>query len=240
MALTPYIWALWQTKTGKVIISCILIYFIGGVIIKLLRWWTIPAVLLFAGLIWLGIYLDNRKRAKVIEKSEKEFARLREIEACTKKCNKRIDKQANWFHLVIGKTGNRPEEFSNNLFTIKFVITDDFYGLRVNIRNKSDKDIDVKWESFTINNSKVHINGTVYVNYDKGGLLRPDENTYKILQPHKLYFGGKFTPLFNPKEMMKKEVRYDLSFDVIDNEGIRRTYVFNLYTINGLRNLKGL
>ena len=83
MALTPYIWALWQTKTGRVIIICVLVYLIGGAIIMTLKWWTIAIV---AGLALMFLFIKKeteKERKREYERQRKEledeFNRIHEI-----------------------------------------------------------------------------------------------------------------------------------------------------------------
>jgi len=80
MALTPYIWALWQTKTGRVIIICLLVYLIGGAIIMTFKWWTIAIV---AGLVLMFYFIkkqNERDHQKKLKELEDEFNRLHEME----------------------------------------------------------------------------------------------------------------------------------------------------------------
>lgn len=80
MALTPYIWALWQTKTGRVIIICLLVYLIGGAIVMTFKWWTIAIV---AGLVLMFYFIkkqNERDHQKKLKELEDEFNRLHEME----------------------------------------------------------------------------------------------------------------------------------------------------------------
>ena len=80
MALTPYIWALWQTKTGRVIIICLLVYLIGGAIIMTFKWLTIAIV---AGLVLMFYFIkkqNERDHQKKLKELEDEFNRLHEME----------------------------------------------------------------------------------------------------------------------------------------------------------------
>ena len=69
MAATPYIWLLWRTKTGKVLI----IGFIIIILVNLLKWWTIPVVCILALIIFLGfkkIEWDSKKEKKKRKEEE--------------------------------------------------------------------------------------------------------------------------------------------------------------------------
>jgi len=74
MALTPYIWALWQTKTGKVLIICLLIYLAVYTLIKTFEWWTIPIVIGFALVIYIGVKLETKEREKEHHRKLKELS----------------------------------------------------------------------------------------------------------------------------------------------------------------------
>ena len=79
MALTPYILALWQTKTGKVIISCLLIYLIGGTIIMMFKWWTIAIVAVLILAIYLQYKQDVKNHQKKLKELEDEFERIQKL-----------------------------------------------------------------------------------------------------------------------------------------------------------------
>ena len=72
MALTPYIWALWQTKAGKVIIIALLIYLVVSTLVSMFKWWTIPIVVAVVGAFYLQLKIDDRQLQKEMEKFEKE------------------------------------------------------------------------------------------------------------------------------------------------------------------------
>ena len=83
MALTPYIWALWQTKTGRVIIICVLVYVIGGALIMTFKWWTIAIVAGLALLCYFIMKETEKERKREYERQmkelEDEFNRIHEI-----------------------------------------------------------------------------------------------------------------------------------------------------------------
>ena len=79
MALTPYIWALWQTKTGRVIIICVLVYVIGGALIMTFKWWTIAIVAGLALMFYLFWKQSEREHEKQLKELEDEFNRIHEI-----------------------------------------------------------------------------------------------------------------------------------------------------------------
>ncbi len=63
MALTPYIWLLWHTKSGKIIIYicgfvvfCVFIY----VLILEYGWWCLPAAIILA----VALYADIKRKRK--------------------------------------------------------------------------------------------------------------------------------------------------------------------------------
>ena len=92
MALTPYIWALWQTKSGRVLIIGILIL----LFIYVFKWWTIPIVAFIALAVYLNILQDRKEHKKKLKELDDEFNRLQEYEKNMKrkenkiKCNQRI------------------------------------------------------------------------------------------------------------------------------------------------------
>ena len=72
MAIAPFVWALWQTRTGRVLICLFLLYLVIG----LLGWWFIPVVLLLIGGVWLQNRQDEQKRKKEQDKLKEEYKRL--------------------------------------------------------------------------------------------------------------------------------------------------------------------
>lgn len=92
MALTPYIWALWQTQTGKVIIICVSIILVVGTLIKAFGWWSILVVLLLVALVALAFFLERRDQEKEHQRKMKElndeFERLRRVEKIMRQNNK--------------------------------------------------------------------------------------------------------------------------------------------------------
>lgn len=246
MPVFVYIWALWQTDVGKVIICLLVGYFL----IYLFGWWIIPIVIVFGLLFWLYIYLEERQEQKEIEKEEvKRILHSMNTNTPSKKANKKVNKgfssssgksvlknepvdnRRYQYKLVIGKSGNRPEEFDNKTFKVRFEMARDFCGIKVTITNNSTEPIEIIWPSFVINKSRVHIDGIVYVNYIGSGVLAPGETACKLIQPHKLYWNHKFEKMFDEKEMREGEVRYDVWFDVKDNKMMSKTYIYNLYTM---------
>lgn len=91
MALTPYIWALWQTKTGKVLIICFLLYLILGVIIKAFGWWSILVFALLILFVCSLVYWIKRESEKDFEKKRKDL--LEESERLKKLHNARQKKR---------------------------------------------------------------------------------------------------------------------------------------------------
>ena len=83
MAVTPYIWALWQTKTGRVIIICVLVYLIGGTIIATFKWWSIAIVAGLALMLFLIKKETDEERKREFLRQQKEledeFNRIHEI-----------------------------------------------------------------------------------------------------------------------------------------------------------------
>ena len=83
MAVTPYIWALWQTKTGRVIIICVLVYVIGGALIMTFKWWTIAIVAGLALMCYFIMKETEKERKREFERQKKEledeFNRIHEI-----------------------------------------------------------------------------------------------------------------------------------------------------------------
>ena len=72
MAIAPFVWALWQTRTGRVLICLFLLYLVIG----LLGWWFIPVVLLLIGGVWLQNRQDEQKRKKEQDKLKEEYKRF--------------------------------------------------------------------------------------------------------------------------------------------------------------------
>ena len=97
MAVTPYLWALWQTKVGKLIISCVLIYVVVGAFIKTFKWWTIPIVIGFALIVFIGGKLDARDREKEHQRRMKElddeYDRLQRMYEEQQRMQKRTEKR---------------------------------------------------------------------------------------------------------------------------------------------------
>ena len=97
MALTPYIWALWQTKTGKVLIICLLISCVIYILIKTFEWWTIPIVIGFALIMYIGVKLEAKEREKEHQKMQKKLSdesdKLHRIYEEQERMRKRMEKR---------------------------------------------------------------------------------------------------------------------------------------------------
>lgn len=95
MALTPYIWALWQTKTGKVLIICLLISCVIYILIKTFEWWTIPIVIGFALIMYIGVKLEAKEREKehqeMLKKLSDETNRIHRIYEQQERMRKRME-----------------------------------------------------------------------------------------------------------------------------------------------------
>lgn len=97
MTLTPYIWALWQTKTGKVIIICVAIYLVVGTLIKVFGWWTIPIIIGFSIILYIGVKLENKRVEKEHQRKLKELSdesdRLHRMYEEQQRIMKRLEKK---------------------------------------------------------------------------------------------------------------------------------------------------
>lgn len=242
------IYLLFSTKTGKQILGLLMVC----LFIAIFQWWTILIVLLLIGFLFLFNYFanNNSEKQKRINKdyhnlslkpemnkrilSQQEidlkFSVIKDNHPCAilKSSYDKRDNRAYW--LVIGNGKDRRDEFDNNLIKVKFAMAPDLLGMIVTIRNTSNHLIDVDWRSFVINRSKTHIDGVVYARYNKDGKLYPGENTSKLLQRHKDYLGGNFKKLFDIDAIDKEEMRYDVKFNIIDENNKKRSFEFNLYT----------
>lgn len=97
MALTPYIWALWQTKTGRVILICVAVFLVVGSLIKVYEWWTIPIVIGFALILYIGVKLENKREEKEHQRKLKELSdesdRLHRMYEEQQRMMKRLEKR---------------------------------------------------------------------------------------------------------------------------------------------------
>ena len=241
----PYLWFLFYTKIGRIILGII----IALMIITIAGWWLIPIILaIIAAFILQYGYDDIRNNKKLLKSAENRqkisaHQDQKKIEAYHQflkdypqavgdvvfKDTKRI---YDLYYLRIGKGEQGKDVFENKFFRIEFGIAKDYSGLVVSITNNSDKDLFVDWRSFVINLSRVHIDGVVYVKYPDDKPLAPHETSTKLLQSHKLYWGGKFKELFNTQEMKSNEVLYQVTFDIKDGDGEVRTFEFKLYALH--------
>jgi hypothetical protein len=237
------IWLLLNTKTGKVILTL----FITFVLVSVLKWWTIPVVILFIFAVWIQIEVDKKQSQKYQSKSNKtkfltkkarltqeqinyEYSKIKEKhpDAILNQNSARTDVRAYW--LTIGKGGNRKDEVGNRSFKIKFAFADDLTGLIVTITNTGDDTINIDWCSFAINRNRVHIDGVVYVSYEQSGLLEPGMVVTKLIQRHSDYFSGKFRQMFDFEQINIEEQRFDITFDILDGDNERKTYNYDIYT----------
>ena len=238
----PYLWFLFYTKIGRIILGII----VALTIITIAGWWLIPIILVIIATIVFAdsydririnksllkseekrqnqIVQQNRKKIELYHQLKKDFPQaVGDVEFSDSK--ERYD----LYWLNIGKGGKGKDVFENKYFRIEFGIAKDYSGLVVSITNNSDRDLFVDWRSFVINLSRVHIDGVVYVKYPDDKPLAPHETATKLLQPHKLYWGGEFKELFNTQEMKSNEVLYQVTFDIKDGDGEVRTFEFKLY-----------
>ncbi len=238
-----FIWLLINTKAGKVILGL----FITLVLVYILKWWSIPVVLLFILAVWIQIEVDKKqsqkfqskynktkfptKRAKLTqEQINAEYSKIKEKhpDAILNPNHDRTDVRAYW--LTIGKGGERKDEFDNGIFKIKFTIAEDLTGLIVTITNSGDETINIDWRSFAINRNRVHIDGVVYVSYEQSGLLEPGMVVTKLIQRHSDYFSGKFRQMFDFEQINIEEQRFDITFDILDGNNEKKTYNYDIYT----------
>lgn len=236
-------WFFFKTKTGRVILGLAIIY----AIISILKWWAILVVAVIAGLIILSLYLEGKKDKKAeranalhhksdihrIELTpEQKSEKTKEVKAKHPDAiNYSSDsKESRFYWLTIGKGKNRKEEFDNKIFKVKFTIAKDLCGMHVSITNTSKDVIEVDWRSFVINRSRVRIDGVVYASYESDGKLNPGESATKLLQRNKDCFSWGVEKLFDLNEIDKKEIKYDITFDIIDENNMRKTFVFDVYT----------
>ena len=97
MALTPYIWALWHTKSGKVIIICLLVFLAISTLIKIFGWWSILIVIGFALFLYICVKLEVKEREKehqrMIKELNDESDRLQRMYEEQQKMKKRMEKK---------------------------------------------------------------------------------------------------------------------------------------------------
>lgn len=79
MAVTPYIWLMWQNKTGRyilyvciLIVYCVLIY----TFIQDYGWWCLPAAIIFAIALYADIKWEKKQKEKEKKRLREEFDRL--------------------------------------------------------------------------------------------------------------------------------------------------------------------
>ena len=248
------LWLLFNTTIGQ----CILVILIIYVLVCLLEWWTIPVVIGFIVCLYLQEYWEKKKREKREEEerlqelrreylgenanagkrkkqlSEEEVAA--EVAKLKKKRPDAIIKEivdsritrAYW--LMIGKGRQRRETLDCKMFTIKFAMAEDGRGMKMIITNTSDGVIRIDWQSLKINNKSVYIDGILRSKYEGEDSLAPREVVIKLLQRRKEYYGNNFVMMFNLDEIDKKEVRYDVTLDIIDENDERKSFTFDVNT----------
>lgn len=97
MTLTPYIWALWQTKTGRVFIICVSIFLVVGTLFEMFGWWAIPIIIGFAIILYIGVKLENKRLEKEHQRKLKELSdesdRLHRMYEEQQRIMKRLEKK---------------------------------------------------------------------------------------------------------------------------------------------------
>lgn len=248
------LWLLFNTTVGQCILAILIVY----VLICLLEWWTIPVVIAIIACWYLQERWANKKRKKRekeerLQELRREYLRedtntgkqkklltKKEVAAEVAKLKeKRPDAiireivdcritRAYW--LMIGKGRQRRETLDCKMFTIKFAMTEDRCGMKMIVTNTSDGVIKIDWQSLKINNRAAYIDGILGSKYKGEGSLAPKEVVTKLLQARKEHYGDNFLVMFNLNEIDKKELRYDVSLDVIDENDERKSFLFDVYT----------
>ena len=237
------LWLLFNTKIGRIILGIL----IGYIVVVIMGWWLIPIILVIIAIFVLADSYERLRFHKSLLKDAEKKQKLSILQDQKKKeafhqhmkdypkavgdvsfddSKRRYD----LYWLRIGKGGPGNDIFENKYFKIAFGIAKDYSGLIVSITNNCDKEILVDWRSFVINDSRVHIDGVVYVKYPDNTPLAPNETETRLLQSHNLFWGGKFKELFDPKEMNRADKTYYVTFNITDGDGEVRTFVFKPMT----------
>lgn len=238
-----FLWLLFNTKIGNIILAIIICY----LVVTLMGWLLIPIILTIIALFLLA---DGYERIKFNKLHLKE-AEIKREKVLLQNQNKKkaflqrlkdypqvvgdvaLDdskKKYDLYWLCVGKGGIGNDVFENKYFKIAFGIAKDYNGLIVSITNNSDKVIFVDWRSFVINSSSVHIDGVIYEKYPDDNYLPPCETATRLLQSHELLGGEKKCDLFDPKEMSRNDKIYQVIFKIKDGDGEVRIFQFKLRT----------
>ena len=241
----PIIWLLFNTKLGRILLGILIVY----VIVSMLGWWLVPIIIALIGAILLYEYYSNLEINRIYIKTTNENRELQK-QLKQKKIKEyqkmlvahptalKVEEVSNLYlthhlyWLTIGKSRERTEVFENEFIKICFGIAEDRCGIIVTITNICDRTININWPSFVINRSRVHIDGVIYLDYQTYEELSPNETVTKLLQPHKLYFGGEFKEMFDLNKINEREIRYDVNFNIKCGGNEEIPMIFNVYALH--------
>lgn len=248
------LWLLFNTTVGQWILGIFIVTFL----VYLLGWWTIPVVIVIIACLYLNSYSERKSREKHEEeermqeirreheregsnngkqkkrltktKVAAEIAKLKEarLDAIIREIVDYKDTRAYW--LMIGKGRRRREMLDCEMFTIKFAMAEDGRGMKMTITNTSDSVMRIDWQSLKINKRGVYIDGVMSSKYEGDDSLATREVVTKLLQMRREHYGDRFVMMFNLNRIDKKELRYDVSLDVIDENDERKSFTFDVYT----------
>ena len=227
MAVTPYIWLLWNTKTGKVIIILIIIYLVVGIMINMLGWWTLLILALCIAAIVYSWVRDSIRMKKYREKSQKskekaaaEWRELRKRHPRTARFWETLTGKNVYYYfwLVIGKAAKRPEYYYNGIFNTRFEIEQDFKGIIMKISNPTGQSLEIDWDSFKVNGRKASAYNDFYET------LLPRRATTITIKSDDFK-----EEIFHQKKMMMNEQRYIVSFNIKEGSSDWRKFDYDLY-----------
>lgn len=241
MPIFAYIWALWQTKIGKVII-CIII---GYAIILLLGWWLLPIIAVLVAILLIGDLYSRKKSERFVkeEKLRQEKEHRKQLE--TTKTD--LEDFMREHPMAVGNTcfnenryryrlywlmyeypeGRKVEVYQNKYFRLQFGIASDYDGMIIRITNISDVVILVDWASTEIYEDTVYIDGIKHNKYTSGGIIKPGDSTSKKLIPAFLLEMEREEKMFDRKNMDIFDIEYHLLLK-ITIEGNIRNYNFKV------------
>ena len=241
----PIIWLLFNTKVGRILLGVLIVY----VIVYLVGWWLVPIIIAFVAAVLLQDYFsrlsDNKNALKIAkeyfelqkqhqQERENEYQKILDAHPTALDVveESKLYMTHHLYWLAIGKAKQRIDVFENDFIKIGFAIAEDRCGVIVSITNISDSTISIDWPSFVINRSRVHIDGVIYLDYPKDEKLEPNETVTKLLQPHKLYFNGKFQEMFDLKKINERVKKLDVTFNIIYGGNEELPLVLDVYALH--------